>query len=95
MANQQNQEADIGRLIQVRRDKLAELQAQGKDPFVIRKYDQTHHSSDVIDIYTKKEAEALAGRAEVNTDGMDEAQAKEAINNDYNERRAIMDAQHI
>ena len=95
MANQQNQEADIGRLVQVRRDKLAELQAQGKDPFVIRKYDQTHHSSDVIDIYTKKEAEALAGRAEVNTDGMDEAQAKEAINNDYNERRAIMDAQHI
>ncbi len=95
MANQQNQETDIGRLVQVRRDKLAELQAQGKDPFVIRKYDQTHHSSDVIDIYTKKEAEALAGRPEVNTEGMDEAQAKEAINNDYNERRAIMDAEHI
>ena len=95
MANQQNQEADIGRLVQVRRDKLAELQAQGKDPFVIRKYDQTHHSSDVIDIYTKREAEALAGRAEVNTEGLDEAQAKEAINNDYNERRAIMDAEHI
>ncbi len=95
MANQQNQETDIGRLVQVRRDKLAELQAQGKDPFVIRKYDQTHHSTDVIDIYTKKEAEALAGRPEVNTEGMDEAQAKEAINNDYNERRAIMDAEHI
>ena len=43
--NQQNAPAeDVGRLRQVRRDKLSELQAQGRDPFQIVKYDQTHHT---------------------------------------------------
>ena len=36
-------EQDIGQLLKVRREKLANLQAAGKDPFVITKYDQTHH----------------------------------------------------
>ena len=48
--NQQNAPAeDVGRLRQVRRDKLSELQAQGRDPFQIVKYDQTHHTQQVRD----------------------------------------------
>ena len=46
-------------------------------------------------LYEEHEAEILAGRAPLNTEGMDEAQAREALNADYNERRAIMDAQPI
>ena len=42
-------EQDVNRLRQVRRDKLAELQAAGKDPFRIVKYDQTHHTQQIRD----------------------------------------------
>ena len=96
MAQQQNkQEQDIHQLLKVRREKLSELQNAGKDPFQITKYDQTHHSAEVKSLYEAHEAEILAGRAPLNTEGMDEAQAREALNTDYNERRAIMDAQPI
>ena len=50
-------EQDIGALLKVRRDKLADLQGQGKDPYVITKYDQTHHSSEI-----KENFEALEGQ---------------------------------
>ena len=95
--NQQNggQQQDINQLLKVRRDKLKDLQDAGKDPFVITKYDQTHHSDEVRFLYEAHEAKLLAGRPVLNTDGMDEDAAKEAINNDYNERRAIMDASPI
>ena len=43
----QNAEQDIGTLLKVRRDKLSELQAQGKDPYVITKFDQTHQSATI------------------------------------------------
>ena len=96
MAQQQNkQEQDIHQLLKVRREKLSELQNAGKDPFQITKYDQTHHSAEVKSLYEAHEAEILAGRAPLNTEGMDEVQAREALNADYNERRAIMDAQPI
>lgn len=96
MAQQQNkQEQDIHQLLKVRREKLSELQNAGKDPFQITKYDQTHHSAEVKSLYEAHEAEILAGRAPLNTEGMDEAQAREALNTDYNERRTIMDAQPI
>ncbi len=96
MAQEQNkQEQDIHQLLKVRREKLSELQNAGKDPFQITKYDQTHHSAEVKSLYEAHEAEILAGRAPLNTEGMDEAQAREAVNADYNERRAIMDAQPI
>ncbi len=96
MAQQQNkQEQDIHQLLKVRREKLSELQNAGKDPFQITKYNQTHHSAEVKSLYEAHEAEILAGRAPLNTEGMDEAQAREALNADYNERRAIMDAQPI
>ena len=90
-----NNTQDLGQLLKVRREKLADLQNAGKDPFQITKYNQTHHSSDVKALYEEHEAKILAGRAPLNTDGMDEAQAKDAQNADYNERRAIMDAQPI
>ena len=95
--NQQNNggQQDLNQLLQVRYDKLHELQENGKDPFVITKYNQEHHSDEVKALYEAHEAELLAGRAAVQTDGMDEAAAREAINNDYNERRAIMDASPI
>ena len=52
MAEQQNQEKgqqvqDINQLLKVRREKLATLQANGKDPFQITKYYLTHHSQDI------------------------------------------------
>ena len=77
--NQNGQEQDINQLLKVRREKLADLQERGKDPFQITKYNQTHHSSDVKALYEEHEAKILAGRAPLNTDGMDEAQAKEAL----------------
>ncbi|MBE5884977.1 MAG: lysine--tRNA ligase [Lachnospiraceae bacterium] len=98
--NQQNQknqqpEQDLNQLLKVRREKLANLQEAGKDPFVITKYNQTHHTTDAKELYIAHEEKLLAGRPEVNVDGLDEAQAREAINADYNERRAIMDASPI
>ena len=95
MAGQKGQEQDLNQLLKVRREKLADLQAAGKDPFQITKYNQTHHSAEVKELYNAHEAKILAGRAPLNTEGMDEARAKEALNADYNERRAIMDAQPI
>ena len=88
-------EQDINQLLKVRREKLSALQEAGKDPFQITKFDQTHHSDEVRSLYEEHEAKLLAGRPAVNTDGMDEEAAKQAINDDYNERRAIMDAQPI
>ena len=86
---------DLNELLRIRREKLQTLQENGKDPFVITKYDQEHHSDEVKALYEEHEAVLLAGRTAVNTDGMDEAEARNAINNDYNERRAIMDASPI
>ena len=93
--NNTQQEPDIHQLLKVRREKLAALQEAGKDPFKITKYDQTHHSTDCKSQYEELEAKLLAGRPAVVTDGLDEAAAKEAADNDYNERRAIMDANPI
>ena len=98
--NQQNQknqqpEQDLNQLLKVRREKLSNLQEAGKDPFVITKYNQTHHTTEAKELYVAHEAKLLAGRPEVNVDGMDEAQAREVTNADYNERRAIMDASPI
>ena len=93
--NQQNQEQDINQLLKVRREKLAALQEAGKDPFQITKFDQTHHTSDAKELYEAHEAKLLAGRPEPVVEGLDEQQAKDVINADYNERRAIMDASPI
>ena len=62
--NQNNQQQDLNQLLKVRREKLADLQAQGKDPFVITKYDVTHHSKEVKDNFEELEGKnvSIAGR---------------------------------
>ena len=100
MAGQNNgkqggQQQDVNQLLKVRREKLANLQEAGQDPFQITKYDVTHHTSDVKDLYNAHEEKLLAGRPAVNTDGMDEAATREAVKADYEERRSIMDADPV
>ena len=91
----ENKQQDTNKLLQVRRDKLAELQAAGKDPFEITKYDVTNHSEDVKETYIAHEAELLAGRPAPDVEGLDDEQKKEVLANDYNERRTIMDGSPI
>ena len=71
MAEQQNQnknanakEQDIHQLLKVRREKLSELQTEGRDPFQITKYDQTAHSADIKDHYAEYDGKevSIAGR---------------------------------
>ena len=93
MAEQKNQ--DLNQLLKIRRDKLAELQANGKDPFQITKFNQTHHSLEVKNLYEVHEAELLKDRTGPDVTGLDEEQAKEVQKNDYEERRSIMDASPI
>lgn len=65
MAEQKNvQEQDINQLRKVRREKLAELQENGKNPFEVMKYDATHHSADVKDGFAELEGKSVsvAGR---------------------------------
>ena len=57
MAEQKKQ--DTNQLLKVRREKLADLQANGKDPFQITKFDQTHHSLEVKNLCEAHEAEIL------------------------------------
>ena len=99
MANQNNnkggQQQDVNQLLKVRREKLQNLQEAGKDPFQITKYNVTHHSSDVKELYNAHEAEILGDRKAPDVEGLDEAAKREVINNDYNERREIMDAKPI
>ena len=63
MAGQQKNQ-DMNQLLQVRRDKLADLQGRGKDPFQITKYDVTNHTTDIINQYEEFEGKTvrLAGR---------------------------------
>ena len=63
MAEQQKKpqkEQDINQLLKVRREKLANLQAEGKDPFVITKYDVTHHSMEIKDNYDTLEGKEVS-----------------------------------
>ena len=65
MAEQKKQqEQDLNQLLKVRREKLADLQANGKDPFKIVKYDVTHHSQEIKDHFDELESQTvtIAGR---------------------------------
>ena len=93
--NNQKPEQDVNQLLKVRREKLAALQEAGKDPFQITRYDQTHHTDEAKELYIAHEEKLLAGHAAPNVEGMEEAEAREVLNADYNERRAIMDADPI
>ncbi len=93
--NQNQGSQDINQLLKVRREKLQNLQEEGKDPFVVTKYEVTHHSQEAKDLYIPHEEKLLAGRKEVDVTGLEEAEARAAKKEDYNERRAIMDAEPI
>ena len=62
--NQVKPQEDLNHVLQARRDKLAELQASGSDPFQITKYDQTHHSTEIKEHYAELEGKevSIAGR---------------------------------
>ena len=62
--NQNGQEQDINQLLKVRREKLADLQERGKDPFQITKFDVTHHSQEIKDDFEALEGKTvtIAGR---------------------------------
>ena len=65
MAEAKNvQEQDLNQLLKIRREKLAELQEAGKDPFRITKYDVTHHSREIKEHYDTLEGQnvRVAGR---------------------------------
>ena len=64
MAEQKKQEQDLNQLLKVRREKLADLQANEKDPFKIVKFDVTHHSQEVKDSFEELEGKTvvIAGR---------------------------------
>jgi len=95
VAKQQNngQEQDVNQLRKVRREKLADLQQNGKDPFQITKFNQTHHSLEVKSLYEAHEL--LKDHQTPDVEGMNEEQAKEVLKKDYEERRSIMDANPI
>lgn len=64
MAEQKKQEQDLNQLLKVRREKLADLQANGKDPFKIVKFEVTHHSQEIKDHFEELENQTvtIAGR---------------------------------
>lgn len=64
MAEQKKQEQDVNQLLKVRREKLAELQKNGQNPFEITKYDVTHHSEDIREQFEELEGKtvSVAGR---------------------------------
>jgi lysyl-tRNA synthetase class 2 len=101
--NQQNEPVqDLNQLLKVRREKLAALQEAGKDPFVITKYDVTHHTDEVRALYEAHEAELLKGYAEPEieepAEDADDAAIsayRQAKKEAYNKRREILDADAI
>ncbi len=100
--NNQAKEQDLGQLLKVRREKLAALQAAGRDPFRITKFDQTHHTDQVKSLYEAHEAELLKDYEEpvleAPAEGADDATVsayRQAKKEAYNARRAILDADPI
>ena len=61
---QKNAQQDVNQLMKVRREKLANLQAEGKDPFVVTTYDQTHHTAQIRENFEELEGKdvSIAGR---------------------------------
>ena len=107
MAEQNKQNAapeqDLNQLLKVRREKLKNLQDAGNDPFLITKYDQTHHTDEVVSIYEAHEKEILKDYQEPElppepAEGADDATVaayRSAKKEAYNARRALLDASPI
>ncbi|MBQ6442860.1 MAG: lysine--tRNA ligase [Lachnospiraceae bacterium] len=100
---QKTEQQDINQLLKVRREKLADLQANGKDPFRITKYDQTHHTDEVKSLYEAHEAEILKDYQEPalppepaeDADNEIISAYRQAKKEAYNARRALLDASPI
>jgi lysyl-tRNA synthetase class 2 len=98
--NNNEQQQDLGQLLKVRREKLANLQEAGADPFEITKYDQTHHTDEAKSIYEAYEAETLKDYVEPQLpaepeEGADNevvAAYRQAKKEAYNARREVLDA---
>ncbi len=88
-------EQDVNQLLRVRREKLADLQAKGMDPFRITKYEATNHTDEVKEEYQAHEDALLAGRQKPSVEGLDEEAAKLVLKQDYDERRAVMDSEPL
>ena len=93
---------DVGQLLKVRRQKLADLQEAGRDPFVITKFDQTHHTDEVLRLYEEHEKEILKDYEEAVLEEPAEGADNETISayrqakkEAYNKRRALLDASPI
>ena len=101
--NKAPQEQDLNQLLKVRREKLKNLQDAGNDPFLITKYDQTHHTDEVVSIYEAHEKEILKDYKEAElpaepAEGADDATVaayRSAKKEAYNARRAVLDASPI
>ena len=61
---EQVEEFDLSELLQIRRDKLSDLAAEGKDPFALTVFDQTHHAAEIIDRFDDLDGQTVrvAGR---------------------------------
>lgn len=93
--NKGEQQQDLNQLLKVRREKLANLQAAGKDPFVITKFDQNYDSESAKKDYEDLEKRLLADIEEPDFSGLEESELKQAKTDFYNKKRAIMDANPI
>ena len=94
--NKGGQEPDLNQILKNKREKLANLQAAGKDPFVITKYDQTDHTADAKAAYEELEKKLLADhKEEVIDESLSEEEKKAASKAEYEKKRAIMDASPI
>ena len=98
--NKGEQQQDLNQLLKVRREKLANLQSEGRDPFQITKFDQTHHTDDVKSIYEAYEKETLKDYVEPELPPEPEEGAdnetisayRQAKKEAYNKKREILDA---
>ena len=103
MAEEKNQsQQDESQLLKVRREKLLALQESGRDPFVITKYDVTHHSDEVKSLYEEHEKELLADYTEPelaepaeDADNETISAYRQAKKEAYNKRRELLDASPI
>ena len=100
--NQTNPTENLNDLLKIRREKLSQLRSEGKDPFQITKFDQTHHSDEVISLYEEREKEILKDYEEpVLTEPAEGADNetisayRQAKKEAYNKRRALLDASPI
>ena len=98
--NKGEQQQDLNQLLKVRREKLANLQEEGKDPFQVTKYDQTHHTDEAKSIYEAYEKETLKDYVEPELpeepqEGADNetiSAYRQAKKEAYNKKREILDA---